>query len=205
LLEPLGFEIETVEDGQEAVKKAVAAKPDLILLDLLMPVMDGDKALQQIKDDKELKAIKIIGVSAAVADRERARAFAADCDDFISKPVETGALLDKLKAQLQIEWIEDEVGGPRTRDPSSPRLRRAGEGRETKDEEAGPVKMPSRAVLEQIIQHVERGEFTKLESTIDELEAEDSDYSDFCDRIRAHARRYDDEGIVDYIKTRGDL
>ena len=61
--------------------------------------------------------------------------------------------------------------------------------------------MTSRAVLEQIIQHVERGEFTKLANAIDELEAEDSDYSDFCDRIRAHARRYDDEGIIEYIKS----
>jgi signal transduction histidine kinase/DNA-binding response OmpR family regulator len=189
LLEPLGFDIYTAENGEEAVEQAVAAKPDLMLLDLLMPVMDGDEVLGRIRDDDRMKAIKVIGVSAAVADKDRTEEFAAACDDFISKPVDTTLLLDKLKAQLRIEWIEDEDGGPRTRD----------EGRETKDEEAGPVKMPSRAVLEQIIQHAERGEFTKLESTIDELGKEDAGYSGFCDRIRAYAKKYDDEGIIKYI------
>jgi PAS domain S-box-containing protein len=194
LLEPLGFDIYTAENGEEAVENAVAVDPDLILMDLLMPVMDGDKALQQIKDDNELKSIKVIAVSAAVADRERADAFAADCDDFISKPVDTTLLLDKLKAQLEIEWIEDEDGGRKTKD----------ERRGTTDEEVRPVKMPPRPVLERIIQHAERGEFTKLGRILDELEAEDAGYSSFCDRVKEYARKYDDEGIVEYIKSRGD-
>ncbi len=182
LLEPLDFDIDTAENGEEAVKKAVAVYPDLILLDLLMPVIDGDKALMQIRRDDELKTIKVIGVSAAVADRERIETFAAACDDFISKPVDTALLLDKIKAQLKIEWIDAED-------------REQG----TKDEEGGPVKMPIRAVIEQIIQHAERGEFTKLGRILDELESEDAGYSGFCDRIRAYARRYDDEGIIEYV------
>jgi signal transduction histidine kinase/serine/threonine protein kinase/CheY-like chemotaxis protein len=194
LLDPLGFDIYTAENGEEAVEKAVAVDPDLILMDLLMPVMDGDKALQQIKDNNELKSIKIIAVSAAVADRERLEAFAADCDDFISKPVDTTLLLDKLKAQLEIEWIEAEEGGLKTKD----------EGRGTKDEEVRPVKMPPRPVLERIIQHAERGEFTKLERILDDMESEDTAYSGFCDRVKEYARKYDDEGIVDYIKSRDD-
>jgi CheY-like chemotaxis protein len=192
LIEPLGFEIETAENGEEAVRMAAESRPDLILMDLLMPVMDGDKALMQICKDDELKAIKIIGVSAAVADKERTEAFAADCDDFISKPVDTEVLLDKLAEQLQIEWIEAEDGRRETRD----------EGRGTKDEEASPVKMPPRAVLDTIIQCAERGEFTKLGKIFDELESEDAGYSGFCAGVREHARRYDDERIIDYIKSR---
>jgi hypothetical protein len=64
--------------------------------------------------------------------------------------------------------------------------------------------MPPRAVLDQIIQHAERGEFTKLGRMLDELESEDADYSGFCDLVREYARRYDDEAIVEYIKSRGD-
>jgi CheY-like chemotaxis protein len=192
MLKPLGFEIETAENGEEAVGRAAESQPDLILMDLMMPIMNGDEALRRIRENEDLKKIKVIGVSAAVADKDRADAFAADCDGFISKPVETGTLMDKLKAQLQIEWIEQVDEERRMKD----------EGRGTRDEETVAVKIPPQAVLEQIIQHAERGEFTRLESTIDELEAEDSNYSDFCDRIRAHARKYDDEGIIKYIKSR---
>jgi CheY-like chemotaxis protein len=189
LLEPLGFEIDTAENGEEAVKKAVAEKPDLILLDLLMPVMDGDEVLSRIKDDIELKAIKVIGVSAAVADKERTEAFAADSDDFISKPVNAALLLDKLKQQLEIEWIEKDA-------EESEKI--------TGTDEAEPAKIPSRAVLDEIIYHAERGEFTKLSRILDELELEDAKYGGFSDGARKHARRYDDERIVEYIKSVSD-
>jgi PAS domain S-box-containing protein len=192
MLEPLGFEIETAENGEEAVGRAAESRPDLILMDLMMPIMNGHEAMRRIRENEDLKKIKVVGVSAAVADKDRAGAFAADCDGFISKPVETGELLDKLKEQLEIEWIESEDGGRGTRD----------EGRRTKDEEAGPEKMPPRRILEQIIQHAERGEFTKLGRILDELESEDADYSGFCDLVREYARRYDDEGIVEYIKSK---
>jgi hypothetical protein len=61
--------------------------------------------------------------------------------------------------------------------------------------------MPIRAVIEQIIQHADRGEFTKFGGTLDELEAEDAAYSGFCEKIGAYARRYDDEGIVQFIDS----
>lgn len=64
--------------------------PDLILLDLLMPGMNGDEALPRMRGDEELKGIEVIGVSAAVAGRDRVEAFAANCDDFVSKSVDTG-------------------------------------------------------------------------------------------------------------------
>jgi CheY-like chemotaxis protein len=90
------------------------------LLDLLMPGMDGHETLRRIRNDESSKEIKVIGVSAAVADKERTEAFAAACDDFISKPVQIEELLEKVKAQLEIEWIEEEEGGRRARDEKGP-------------------------------------------------------------------------------------
>ena len=63
MLAPLGFEIIMAETGQEAVRKAREYGPDLMLLDLLMPGMDGDKALQQIRDNLEVKDIRVIGLA----------------------------------------------------------------------------------------------------------------------------------------------
>jgi len=186
LLEPLGFEVHTAESGEESVRIAEENRPDLILLDLLMPGMDGHEALRRIRDDEELKRTKVIGVSAAVADKDRVEAFAANCDDFVSKPLDTSVLLDKLKTQLGIEWTEEEYGG-----------------RETKDEEGETVKVPPQTVQNKIIQYAERGEFTRLERTLTELESDEGAYNRFCDRIRQYAKRYDDEGIVNYLKARG--
>ncbi len=64
LLEIAGFDVREAVNGREAVRKARESGPDLMLLDLMMPGMDGDKALQQIRDNLELKDIRVIGVSA---------------------------------------------------------------------------------------------------------------------------------------------
>jgi len=152
-LEPLGFEIEAAENGKEAVEKAAETSPDLILMDLLMPVMDGQEALRRIKTDNRLKEIKIIGVTAAVADKERMEKFAAECDDCISKPVNIGMLLEKLKKQLRIEWIEEGV--------------KEGVKKERAEaeavEEGKAVRTPPRAVVKDILRRVEMGDFSGLE------------------------------------------
>ncbi|MCX5814707.1 MAG: ATP-binding protein [Proteobacteria bacterium] len=178
VLEPLGFTVETAGNGEETVKKAATTKPDLILMDLLMPVINGHDALCRIRGDERLTHIKVIGVSAAVADRERTEEFAADCDGFIAKPVHIKALLEKLKGQLGIEWIEGEA------EPVS-----------LKEE---PVVMPSDDVLMEIIGLAERGDYTGLEGILSSLT--DDRHAAFRRRIRAYAKTYDDEGIINYIK-----
>ena len=192
-LEPLGFEIETAGDGREAVDKATKSKTDLILLDLLMPVMDGDESLRQIRKEARLPAIKVIGVSAAVADKDRVEKFSAACDDFISKPVETDRLLKKLKEQLLLEWIIDEAEGSAIEE----------EVTSFALDEEETDKIPPPAVLEEIIREAEEGAFSKIESILNALETEDSIYRDFCNRIRAYARRYDDESIIKVINSKG--
>ena len=189
-LEPLGFEIETAENGKEAVEKAAETSPDLILMDLLMPVMDGQEALRRIKTDNRLKEIKIIGVTAAVADKERMEKFAAECDDCISKPVNIGLLLEKLKKQLRIEWIEKGVKeGVKKEQAEAEAV-----------EEGKAVRTPPRAVVKDILRTVEMGHFTGLERVLDSL-AEDETYTTFCSRIREYAKTYDDEAIINFISN----
>ncbi len=106
-LEPLGFDIFTARDGRDSVARAMACSPDLILMDLLMPVQDGDEAVKQIRSDKHLCMKRIIGVSAAVADKERMKIFEDICDDFIPKPVQITKLMEKIRNQLDIQWIEE--------------------------------------------------------------------------------------------------
>jgi hypothetical protein len=67
--------------------------------------------------------------------------------------------------------------------------------------EGKPAKMPSRAFLDEIIQKAELGDFTRLDKILEKLEDEDAAYSSFCFRIREYARKYDDEAIVEYVKS----
>jgi CheY-like chemotaxis protein len=190
LLEPLGFEIETAKNGQDAIREMRETKSNIVLLDLLMPEMDGDAALKMIRKEEGLKAVKVIGVSAAVADRVRTDAFAADCDDFISKPVKIEVLLEKLEKHLQLEWIEEQAASDATGLASIGELK--------------PEKIPYKNVLDRIIETAERGDFTRLETILEKLEAEDAAYGLFCNQLREFAKKYDNEGIIEYIKTQGE-
>lgn len=106
-LEPLGFDIATAVNGKEALLKATEAQPDLILLDLLIPDMDGMEVLQHIQKNKNLSQVKIIGISAAADNEERVEHFAGACDDFIEKPVNMEGLLEIITKHLRIEWIRE--------------------------------------------------------------------------------------------------
>jgi signal transduction histidine kinase/ActR/RegA family two-component response regulator len=106
LLEPLGFELGMARDGLEAIQIASGQKLDLILLDLLMPRMNGDEAVQEIRKNEQFKTIKIFGISAAIADHGRAQRFAAACDDFISKPAGIDELVEKIGHHLGLEWVQ---------------------------------------------------------------------------------------------------
>jgi len=184
-LEPLGFDFETAEDGEDALVKVKKLRPDLVLLDLLMPGMDGHEVLRRMRDDEELKGIKVIGISAAVADKTRVEAFATDCDDFLSKPVDTRELLEKLKTHLRIEWIGEEAKE---------------EAILPAEEESEEVKLPPNAILDEIVQAAERGEFSRIERILDQIEAADTYCRVFCDRIGIYSKQYDDGSIVKYIR-----
>ena len=108
LLSPLGFEIIEAVDGEDCLKKAVNFEPDCILMDLVMPVMDGFEATRQIRQLTELKGVVVIATSASVFDKNQRQSFQAGCNDFISKPVGYEILLERLRTHLGLEWIYEE-------------------------------------------------------------------------------------------------
>lgn len=111
-LTPLGFEVIEANDGQEGVAKAYHCHPDLIFMDLRMPMMSGLEVLQQIRKIQELQTIPVIIVSASVFDKHRHDSLSAGCTDFIEKPVDKSMLLERLQTYLGIEWIYQEWGLP---------------------------------------------------------------------------------------------
>jgi CheY-like chemotaxis protein len=95
-----GFTILVARDGAAGVAMATAERPDLILMDLSLPVMDGWEATRQIKGAPETKDIPVIALTSHAMVGEREKALAAGCDDFDTKPVELPRLLEKIRALL---------------------------------------------------------------------------------------------------------
>jgi CheY-like chemotaxis protein len=99
-LQRKGFEVLIAGDGAEGVQFAREHGPDLILMDLGLPVLDGWEATRQIKADSTTQAIPIIALTAHAMTGDSDKALAAGCDDFDTKPVELPRLLEKIEAIL---------------------------------------------------------------------------------------------------------
>ena len=95
------FEVLVAEDGEKGCAMAASEGPDLILMDLEMPVIDGWEATRRLKSKAETRDIPVIGLSAHALAGERDKALAAGCEDFDTKPVEFDRLLGKIKKLLE--------------------------------------------------------------------------------------------------------
>jgi len=92
-----GFEIAVATDGAEAISAVTANSPDIILMDLNVPVINGWEATRRLKADPKTAGIPVIALSAHAMAGDRERALAAGCDDFDSKPIDFDRLLNKMK------------------------------------------------------------------------------------------------------------
>lgn len=108
LLEPIGFEIQQASNGQEALHKLVTFQPDLLIIDLVMPVMDGFEMLRQLPKFSQGQNFVVIVTSASVFEVDKTNSFNAGADDFLPKPVQTDLLLDLLQKYLHLEWVYQE-------------------------------------------------------------------------------------------------
>jgi two-component system cell cycle response regulator DivK len=95
-----GYDVTMAVDGQEGVDSAMAQQPDLILLDMSLPVLDGWTAARMLKADPATAAIPIIALTAHALAGDREKALEAGCDDYDMKPVDLARLIEKIQAQL---------------------------------------------------------------------------------------------------------
>jgi CheY-like chemotaxis protein/class 3 adenylate cyclase len=108
-LETLGFVTETAANGLEALERVAAAPPDLVLLDVMMPELDGISALRILKDDPETRLIPVVLMTALNAVEDRVRGIEAGADDFLSKPVDDRELMARIQTSLSLKRAIDET------------------------------------------------------------------------------------------------
>jgi PAS domain S-box-containing protein len=182
LLTPIDFIIEIAENGQIALQKVMSFKPDLVLLDYRMPVMNGLEFAHIIKSDQSLINIKIIGISATVHQKELKKQFHDSCNDFIPKPVDTDLLLIKIQELLQIEWIYE----------SKPEKNSNIEGND--------LLFPEKNTILLIIENAEMGDFNSINQIIDHIVRENSLYEKFCTFMKKLTKNYDSESIIKFLQ-----
>jgi two-component system cell cycle response regulator DivK len=99
-LQRRGYEVDLAVDGEQGVAMAQAVAPDLILMDMSLPVMDGWEATRRLKEDPATQHIPIIALTAHAMSGDREKALAAGCDDYDTIPIELPRLLAKIDALL---------------------------------------------------------------------------------------------------------
>ncbi len=172
LLVPLGFELAEAASGAEALAAAPGLGPDLVLLDLRMPGIDGFELARRLRARPGGAALKLIAMSASVLSFSREDAFAAGCDDFLSKPFREDDLLARIGQALQVEWI----GDPGTAVPSSA--------------DPAPATTLSAAVIAELLASARRGEIAALRRRLGELRGDP-----LADALEALAKSYRMENI----------
>lgn len=99
-LESEGFTVLTARDGIEALEQAREGHPDLMLLDLMLPRLSGERVCQELRADPRTQSLPIVVLSARVQEAERLRALAAGADAFIAKPYDMARLVEEIHARL---------------------------------------------------------------------------------------------------------
>lgn len=95
-----GYEVVTAADGKKGIEAAESERPDLILLDMSLPVLDGWEAAQQIKNNPRIKHIPIIALTAHAMVGDKEKVMQAGCDDYETKPIDFPRLIEKIESLL---------------------------------------------------------------------------------------------------------
>ncbi len=180
-----GYELDEAIDGAETLRKAEEASPDLILMDLIMPGLDGFEATRRIRRMPHLEKTRIIALSASVYEESRESSLEAGCDDFVSKPVDIDLLLKKIGQHLGIEPLYE------------------GEARIAKKlDNQEPISAPPPTDLEPLYDAARKGDINEFLDQLAELDEQGEEYSKFIGQLRQLAKRYQMKQIREILESR---
>ena len=207
-LAPLGFQISEAADGKSAIDIALANRPEVILLDIRMPIMDGFEALHHIRALPGGKDFCIITISASAFEHDRTESLRAGSNNFISKPFQISQLLDILGDHLNLEWVYDDGVSPLPSGTNETIGKFEDPGREP-GQQTAPLSqvIPPQKVLLEILDLARRGDIIVIGEYLDRLEKENRenkknglDFGEFVRDLRKLSRAFKIREIINYLE-----
>jgi predicted ATPase/signal transduction histidine kinase/CheY-like chemotaxis protein len=186
LLKLLDFNVVEASNGVDGVSLAKEIQPDMIFMDLVMPVMSGFEAVQILRQSNEFKNTPIIAYSASVFEADREKSFIAGCNAFLPKPVEEDKLSSVLVEHLKLSWIYKEIG-LETED-------------ETKLAQSAPMVAPPLEELETLHKLAKMGNMRRIKEQASQLETCDPKYQPFASKLQELAKGFKRKQILAFIE-----
>ena len=185
LLVPLGFEVSEAGDGREGVKKIHEERPDLVVMDLIMPHIDGLEATRQIRESSELRATPIIVSSASAFDFNRQDAIKAGGTDFLPKPIQAENLFKQLHELLALEWVYASDSVPPDSIPK---------------EESSLISLPQEE-LTALLGLAKCGNIGAIRKHLAKIEELDDQYRPFIEELRKITKSFDMAQLTKFLMT----
>ncbi|MBW4543416.1 MAG: response regulator [Symplocastrum torsivum CPER-KK1] len=193
LLEPIGFKLMHASNGEEGLDKAKAFQPDLIITDVLMPVMDGFEMTRHLRKLPKFKDTIVIASSANVSNCKQQTSLEAGCNDFIPKPIQAEGLLKKIQSYLDLEWVYP--ANKRTELQNHEFLNSSSSHAQTLE----PVVKPPEELVA-LLSAARIGDIEGIEQEAIRLRKLDNKYTSFSAKILQLAQEFEEKEILKLVK-----
>ena len=203
LLKSLGFRLFEAKDGQEGFEQAIANHPDLILLDLVMPVLDGFEMARQLRRQEGFESVPIIACSASTFDNDLQESLTAGCTDFTPKPIQSKDLFLKIKKYLNLQWTYEESKNSSTIIANSsinPIAKDLPINTETVTEPSPAIALPPHEDLAILLDLARKGILKNLVKKLDNLEQQDEKLIPFTSELRHLASGFQIKKLQDLLQ-----
>ncbi len=193
-LSSLGFELIEATNGEEALAQARRHRPGLIILDLVMPVLDGVETTRRLRQDPNLQEVAIIATSVRILPSEKHLVEQAGCDAFIPKPIDFELLLKMIEVHLQLEWIYEPIS-PTTISSQS------GVNQDwAEDDSSSSLVPPSEEELTLLLELAKQGNIARILERAATIERLNSQYLSFARRLRQLAESFQEKKLRQFIE-----
>ncbi len=193
LLTPLGFIVAEAIDGYDCLTQAQTFEPDLILLDMVMPQLDGHETTKRLRQLPMFEKTAIVMVSASAFNQDRSLSIEVGCNDFITKPVDPDALFYTMRSLLNLKWQYE------SSNVFDSAITNVFDG--NSEAIAQPLISPSNCTLERLLQLARMGDILAIQDEVKLLQANDAALSPFANQVLDYARDFQIKKIREFLES----
>ncbi|MFM7885347.1 MAG: ATP-binding protein, partial [Pseudanabaena sp.] len=195
LLAPLGFIVAEAIDGYDCIRQAQIFAPDLILLDMVMPELDGHETTKQLRQLSIFEKTAIVMVSASAFSQDRELSLKVGCNAFIAKPVNPDNLFHTMQSLLNLEWQYDDLA------LGDAPLTNGFDNNRNIEEATQPLIYPPRSTLDNLIQMARIGDILAIQDEVMLLQETDPVFTPFTKQILVYARDFQIRRIREFLES----